>query len=369
MKIVCREFSVFLLFLMFFVVMGVHEAIANPDKETLYIDGFDSTYTEWETSGSSPYLDDSDSYIYDHNNGDLEGYFAFADTDHSGDVFNSVEIYFECFQAASGEWFEVWIYNGSSWSDMGDIFPDSSYSWKSLNVTSTIDSWTKVDACQLYVAYTKSGGSSYVYIRRCYLYVDYTAMPHDLNLRVLDWDLTDPIKGAVVYKDGDTQVSDVNGWANWTDVTGTVQIKVSYNGFWVNGSFPVIVGTNKTIDLRCKLYDVMVTVQETFQNALLAPANVSVFNTTSLQANRIATGVTNASGQHTFINLPNNTLTFTLYGGSGYSLMIGNSSQLVSSEDQSITLFADENYISASVDYSFIALIGSVSFFAGRRKR
>jgi len=135
-----------LLFMLFSIGFSVCNVGASPDAETLYVDGFDSTYMEWAESGSSPYIDDSNDYIYESSDGDREGYFTFADTTHSGDIFNSVEIYLECYQVGSGEWFEVWIYDGSSWSDLGDITPDTSYSWKSMNITSKIDSWTKADA-------------------------------------------------------------------------------------------------------------------------------------------------------------------------------------------------------------------------------
>jgi hypothetical protein len=35
----------------------------------------------------------------------------------------------------------------------------------------------------------------------------------------MDYDLTDAISGAYVYKDNDVLVSDSNGWANWTLVS------------------------------------------------------------------------------------------------------------------------------------------------------
>jgi len=359
-----------LLFIFLFINVSVYSVRASPDKETLYVNGFDLTYTDWSTSGISPYINDSDDYIYTMAwDGAEEGNFTFADTVHSGDTFNFVEIYFECYQEGSGEWFDVWIYDGSSWTDIGDITPDSSYSWKSMNVTSKIDSWTKVDSCQIYVVYRKAGKPQNIYVRRCYLDVDYTA-GYNLNLRVLDWDLTDAIQGAIVYKDSDYLTSDENGWANWTQVSGTVEIQVKYFGFWVN-STSVTMDSDKTIDLQCRLYDVIVAVQETLQNAILVPANVSVFNGSSTQVNRIATGITNSSGQLFLYNLPNSTLTFTLYAGSDYTLKIGNSTQLVSSEGQSITRTADENYIITSHVYNLIVFVGFVlpHFFKRPQKR
>jgi hypothetical protein len=198
----------------------------------------------------------------------------------------------------------------------------------------------------------------------------------NLNLRMRDWDLSDNIQGAYVYKDSDVQISDANGWANWTNVAGTVQIKVSYYGFWVNGTFSVTMDPDKTTDVQCKLYDVTVLVQESVQNAYLASANVTVYNSTSVQGNKITSGVTGNNGQVQLLNLPNNTLTFTQYGGASYSLVIGNTTPplLVSSENQTITLTADQNSVNTNNNYSIIAFAGMIipfksSFVTKRLKK
>lgn len=182
-----------------------------------------------------------------------------------------------------------------------------------------------------------------------------------LNLKVMDWDLTDAIPNTYVTMNNGTdniQVSDSNGWANYTGVSGTVTVKVQYFGFWVNGTFSVTMDSDKTIDVQCKLYDVTVLVQEGVQNAYLAGANVTVYNSTSVQGNKITSGVTGNNGQVQLLNLPNNTLTFTQYGGASYSLVIGNTTQLVSLENQTITLTADQNNVNTNNNYSIIAFVG-----------
>jgi hypothetical protein len=188
-----------------------------------------------------------------------------------------------------------------------------------------------------------------------------TTLAYKLNLRVMDWDLTDAIANAYVTMNNETdhvQVSDSNGWANYTGLSGIVTVKVQYFGFWVNGTFSVTMDSDKTIDVRCKLYDVTVLVQEGVQNAYLAGANVTVYNSTIVQGNKITSGVTGNNGQVQLLNLPNNTLTFTQYGGASYSLVIGNTTQLVSSENQTITLTADQNNVNTNNNYSIIAFAG-----------
>ena len=184
---------------------------------------------------------------------------------------------------------------------------------------------------------------------------------YNLNLHVMDWDLADAIANAYVTMNNGTdylKVSDSNGWANYTGVSGTVTVNVQYYGFWVNGTFSVTMDSDKTIDVQCKLYDVTVLVQEGVQNAYLTSANVTVYNSTSVQGNKITSGVTGNNGQVQLLNLPNNTLTFTQYGAASYSLVIGNTTQLVSSENQTITLTANQNNVSTNNNYSIIAFAG-----------
>jgi len=181
-----------------------------------------------------------------------------------------------------------------------------------------------------------------------------------LSLRVYDYDLRDVISGAIVSMNNGTEynsTSDINGWANYTGVSGSVNVRVLYFGFWVNGTFSVGMDSDKTIDVQCKLYDVTVLVQEGVQNAYLASANVTVYNSTSVQGNKITSGVTGNNGQVQLLNLPNNTLTFTQYGGASYSLVIGNTTRLVSSENQTITLTADQNNVNTNNSYSIIAFM------------
>jgi hypothetical protein len=235
----------------------------------------------------------------------------------------------------------------TDYSEARTTNPNSGQAW----------TWSEVNALEIGSRASTLASDEIIQVSEFWIVVDYT-LGFNLNLRVRDWDLTDNIQGAHVYKDSDVQISDANGWANWTLVSGTVQIKVNYYGFWVNGTFSVTMGSDKTIDVQCKLYDVTVLVQEGVQNAYLAGANVTVYNSTSMQGNKITSGVTGNNGQVQLLNLPNNTLTFTQYGGASYSLVIGNTTRLVSSENQPITLTADQNNVNTNNNYSIIAFAG-----------
>jgi hypothetical protein len=232
----------------------------------------------------------------------------------------------------------------TDYSEVRTTNPNSGQAW----------TWSEVNALEIGSRASTLASDETIQVSEFWIVVDYT-LGFNLNLRVRDWDLTDNVQGAIVYKDSDTQISDANGWANWTLVSGIVQIKVSYYGFWVNGTFSVMMDSDKTITVQCKLYDATVTAQEGAQSAHLASANVTVYNSTSVQGNKIMSGLTGNNGQVQLLNLPNSTLTFTQYGGASYSLVIGNTTQLVSSENQAIALTADQNNVNANNGYSIVA--------------
>jgi hypothetical protein len=193
--------------------------------------------------------------------------------------------------------------------------------------------------CSIYCTYTVSGG-------------------YALNLRVMDWDLADAISGAIVYKDSDAKTSNGGGWANWTGVSGTVAVKVKYYGFWVNGTFNVNVDSDKTINVKCKLYDVTVTAKPNNEIGVISGANVTAYNNTGNSNGKIKSGITvDTTGQVTLTNLPNATLRFIMYSKSDYSIIIANTTQLISSDDYSFNIIANQNYATATLSFSYEAII------------
>lgn len=195
--------------------------------------------------------------------------------------------------------------------------------------------------------------------------VDLQGGTYNLNLKVMDWDLMDAISNAYVYVTLDNgtdciQISDSNGWANYTGIDGTVNVKVKYYGFWVNGTFSVTLSSDKTIEVRCNLYDVTVTVVEDQNSAYLVGANVTVFNSTSKEINKIASEITGNDGTAGFLNLPNATLTFTQYGGVSSKLVIGNTTRTVSFDGEQLSkIIASTNTLTACNDYKIIAFVGN----------
>ena len=153
-------------------------------NETLYVDGCSDTKTQWETMTSTPYLNNNDSsLIHEDKNASMEvGDFSFTNTATGGtDTINSVILYFEC-QADDGpsnDGFDVYINDGGGFTNEGNVAPTASgsYGWDTLDVSAKLDTWTKIDATTMYLDTVNIGGGDDIYVRRAYLYVDYSTGP------------------------------------------------------------------------------------------------------------------------------------------------------------------------------------------------
>ena len=157
---------------------------AQAFNETLYVDGCNGAKTQWTTMTNTPYLDNNDSsLIHEDKSASMEaGDFSFANTTTGGtDTINSVILYFEC-QADDGpsnDGFDVHINDGGGFTNEGNVAPtaNSSYGWDTLDVSSKLDTWTKIDAATMYLDTVNIGGGDNIYVRRAYLYIDYSTGP------------------------------------------------------------------------------------------------------------------------------------------------------------------------------------------------
>jgi len=269
---------------------------------------------------------------------------------------------------AGGETLSVqwWNSTGSFWLTI--IASLSASQWNNVSVTAYLTSATFTIR---FIDGTKTSDSSQGTWQKDACLLHTWTLGYNLNLRVMDLDLTDNIQGAYVYKDSDVKTSDADGWANWTEVSGTVQIKVQYFGFWVNET-SLTISSDRTMSLQCKLYDVIVNVRENVRNAKLSNVNVTVYNSTNY---KIKSGISDNNGQVSLLNLPNNTLTFTCYAKSDYSLVIKNVARNITQDEQIETIICDENYVGTTSNYSILVWVGGIviplegSFVTNRLKR
>jgi hypothetical protein len=142
-------------------------------SEYLWVDGFDGSYQQWSTSGSSPYLGDNDNYIYRNVNNYLMGWFSLQNMSSILDKAN-VKIQLECYCAGDGDdYFEFEINNGTHTLGPYSITGlPSSYGWKEYDLSDALDTWQEINNAKVRFRYKfKAGSTSNVYIRRCRLYV------------------------------------------------------------------------------------------------------------------------------------------------------------------------------------------------------
>jgi len=235
------------------------------------------------------------------------------------------------------------------------VFYNSTAAWS--NVTKTLNS--TVDVRVEWTVWCNDTSNNWNTTGTQYLTT--TPTGYALNLRVMDSDLSDAISGALVYKDSDVKVSDANGWANWTEVSGSIQIQVKYFGFWVNGT-SIEVTSDTTLYLKCNLFDIYVKVLPNNQQGILYQANVTVYNASSVEGNKIHTALTNQSGYASLLNLPNNTLTFTIYGGPDYSIVIANVTRSVTSDEEVLSaIVCDQNYADVDIPWEIMIYVSSQS--------
>lgn len=146
--------------------------------ESLYVNGFNSVNEQWTETGASPWLNDN-TVNYIETSSDEAWHEEFTFSDHSGsETLNSATLYVEV-RGNSGrnDYVVIDIYDGSSWSNVASLDPDNDvYQWFNYDVDTILDSWVKVNAARLRVQYQRSGSPAVktIYIRRAYIYVDYS---------------------------------------------------------------------------------------------------------------------------------------------------------------------------------------------------
>lgn len=337
---------------------------ASSIVEEVYVNSYDASETGWTRVGSSPYLHNSDAdYIYARTNNRYISKFGFPNSAGSGTI-NNVKIRVEVMNTyrAGGALAEVLLWNGASWVSLGYAGSPDVYSWVEFDVSTILNTWEKINGAKLRFRSVRQDGT--IYVRRATRRVTYTpVVGYNLNLRVMDWDLTDAISGAVVTMNNGTnnvKISNNAGWANYTGVSGSVTVSVAYYGKTVNGTV-ITVTADTTLALRCKLYDVTIKVMA--NSAVLCNTNVTVYDSTN---NKIRTGFTNQIGYARLVNLPNATLTVTIYDGVGN--ILASISRSITVDEQTESISITQNYSTAQIPTLYILSYGTVTIFAKKRK-
>jgi uncharacterized protein YxjI len=226
-------------------------------------------------------------------------------------------------------YYKIYFTSSGSWSDWIDWINESS---EILYSADRLTCFYQSYESKIGLVYMTRTTSPYN-VKFAFLFIQYK-----LNLRIKDYDLIDNIQNARVYITNATgtysKLSDVNGWANFTSY-GNTNVKVEYYGFWINGTFTINVDSDKTIDVKCNLYDVTFNIKDNNNRGYLVGANVTIFNSTNkIEKNKICSGITDSNGQVTLMNLPSNTLNIVVYDGAPSPSIIGEVGKLISYDGQ-----------------------------------
>jgi hypothetical protein len=139
----------------------------------LYVNAYDGARTEWTRVGEAPYLsvvDYDSNYVHASKNNYEVGDFGFEDSGLSSATIQSVTIQLYAEQTKNKQ-LQLFVWDGSTWTDLGNQVLDSSWGWINYTVTSELDSWTKIDAAKIYMQTTSGAGTYEVDCAR--LVVDY----------------------------------------------------------------------------------------------------------------------------------------------------------------------------------------------------
>jgi len=125
------------------------------------VNAFDSTYLEWSETGSSPYLSTINyptAFIGQlDSTTKREGYFDFTNSgSENTETLNNV--YVECYLRAVDDIdsgfpaLSAYVYDGSTWNLFTVQVNNYVFAWKTVEITSKINSWSKVDGCRVYLS-------------------------------------------------------------------------------------------------------------------------------------------------------------------------------------------------------------------------
>lgn len=141
----------------------------TPETETLWVNYFTGTMSEWSTIGSSPYLDEStSSYIYQSGNhlGEQEYYFHFSNPVNGQGSIGDIRLQLLCRQTDPQErmGFTVGVAAAKNTSTTGSGYVSYEYlpvnppygtaQVEEIDISSWVDSWEELDNVRLRFNYT-----------------------------------------------------------------------------------------------------------------------------------------------------------------------------------------------------------------------
>jgi hypothetical protein len=124
-----------------------------------YVNSFDNTTRQWTEVGASPWLDTINyptAYIHTTSNTKTHRAFGFPNSGaENAETLTKVELELYCMGEEDPDVgtpsISVYISDGVTWTSMGNMPTPLAWAWVAKDITSKINTWAKLDACQLYV--------------------------------------------------------------------------------------------------------------------------------------------------------------------------------------------------------------------------
>jgi len=121
-------------------------------------------FTGWVRVGADPWLGNVDypnNYIYS-GKWDSIGCFAFISPYIYGitgfEHIKKVELQIYTHRTGDDTSLKVWLWTWSQgWVHLGDIIPDLTYDWATIDITAYITSWVDIDTAFIYITYKQVG--------------------------------------------------------------------------------------------------------------------------------------------------------------------------------------------------------------------
>lgn len=161
------------------LIIAIPEVKSSPDSSYLYVNSYNELIVDWVKVGSPPYLstqNEPTDYGYSSAKNEVWSEFSFADLGGSP-IINSVNIsvYSDC----GSEKIRVWIWDSgiSSWVNVGDL-SGSGWSWRTLDISGTLTTYSEVNNAKIYFESRAIGGwGGSVSVDCARLGVDYSVPP------------------------------------------------------------------------------------------------------------------------------------------------------------------------------------------------
>ncbi len=143
----------------------------------LYVNGDNGLMTGWKRTGVDPYLDAVDynaSFLSVKGPNRAAGEFDFTDSGKTWETIKNVTVQLYAKLSVPGDNIDVFVWNGSQWTSLGQQQISTSWTWSNWTATSQLSSWTKLDNARMYFVSIRRPGVNEFFVDCARILVDYS---------------------------------------------------------------------------------------------------------------------------------------------------------------------------------------------------